>query len=157
MAHILIVDDVRTIRLKTELVLRHSGRHTVTSVASGNEAVQTAVAEPPDAIVLDIVMAGMDGFATLEALRSSGITCPIIAHTTRTERERGEFRRRGFDAYVAKSEKLDTLLVCIRSLLGSPQHSVAAPLPAAPTSEAQTLSLPRTHVPREPISLSIHP
>lgn len=114
---ILVVDDVYTTRLKTELVLRHAGRYTVQSVSSGPEAVTVARATPPDAIVMDIVMAGMDGFATLRELRNHGIQCKVIAYTARRERKSGEFETRGFDAYIPKSESLDSLLAMLQLIV----------------------------------------
>lgn len=116
MARIMVVDDVYTIRLKTELVLRQSG-YAIQSCSSGTEAVEAARANRPDAIIMDIVMADMDGFATLRALRVCGITCPIIAYTARRERRDGEFKARGFDAYVPKAENLSGLLALLRILL----------------------------------------
>lgn len=117
MARVLVVDDVYTIRLKTELTLRQSG-YTVQSCSSGTEAIEAARANRPDAIILDIVMADMDGFAALRALRACGITCPVIAYTARRERRDGEFKARGFDAYVPKSDSLSGLLALLRILIG---------------------------------------
>lgn len=130
MAKILIVDDVYTTRLKTELVLRHAVRYEVASVASGAEALERVTVDQPDAIVLDIVMAGMDGIATLRELRRQGITCPIIAFTSRTERSPGEFVTRGFDGYVAKSENLSGLIATIRDLLKEEAVETTAETPS---------------------------
>lgn len=117
MALILIVDDVYTTRLKSELVLRHTGGHNVRSAGNGLEALEMARAEMPDAIVLDIVMAGMDGLQTLQALRKHSVTCPVIAFTSRKERVPGEFVRRGFDGYVPKSDNLSALLASLASMI----------------------------------------
>lgn len=117
MALILIVDDVYTTRLKSELVLRHTGGHNVRSAGNGLEALELARAEMPDAIVLDIVMAGMDGLQTLQALRKHGVTCPVIAFTSRKERVPGEFVRRGFNGYVPKSDNLSALLASLASVI----------------------------------------
>jgi len=52
----------------------------VRCTASGEEAVALAAAEPPDAILLDVEMPGMDGPATVAALRAQPITArtPIV-------------------------------------------------------------------------------
>ncbi len=118
MKKVLIVDDVYTVRLKTELVLRHAGRYHVVSVNSGFEAIESAVADPPDAIVLDIIMAGMNGIEALDMLRSQSVTCPVVAFTNRKEQTPGEFLERGFSAYVAKSDNLSSLLFVLRQILG---------------------------------------
>lgn len=146
---ILVVDDVYTTRLKTELVLRHAGRYNVQSVSSGAEALKLVNFYPPDAIVMDIVMAGMDGFATLRELHAQGVTCKIIAYTARRERKPGEFESRGFDAYVPKSESLDSLLVMLQVMLAQTEGSHQAPfsdtrarrLPLRPSHEIPAASL----------------
>lgn len=117
MAKILLVDDVLSARSMAERVLQHVGRYTVRSVANGPEAIEAAVADPPDLIVLDISMAQMDGFATLQELRTRGITCPVIAFTARIERSPGEFASQGFTAYVSKTGNLNSLLTTVRSVL----------------------------------------
>ncbi len=117
MTKILLVDDVYTARSMTERVLRHVGRFEVQAVGSGIEAVEAAVATPPDVIVLDISMAQMDGIATLHALREHAISCPVIAYTARTEQHPGEFVAQGFSAYVSKNGNLSSLLVTVRDVL----------------------------------------
>ncbi len=116
---VLVVEDVYSIRLKTELVLRHAGRYEVTSVSSGAEAIEAARANLPDVMVLDIVMDGMDGITTLSELRRHGITCPAVAYTSRKERVSGELVARGFVAYVSKTETMSGLLTVLRTLLDS--------------------------------------
>jgi two-component system OmpR family response regulator len=118
MAKILLVDDVYTARSMIERVLKHVGRYEVTAVGSGEEAVATAASSPPDVIVLDISMAGMDGLSTLRELRARGIETPVVAYTARTERAVGEFVGQGFTAYVQKNGNLTNLLTTIREIVG---------------------------------------
>jgi CheY-like chemotaxis protein len=126
MTHILVVDDAYTIRTRTELTLRNTGLFTVNPVASGAEALKAVAVLPPDAIVLDIVMAGLDGIATLQELRARRITCPVVAYTARPERYAGEFFDHGFDAYVAKTETLNPLISTLRLLLNRRVRSPGA-------------------------------
>ena len=118
MARVLLVDDVYTARSMIERVLRHVGRYDVSSVGSGTEAIEQALRTPPDIIVLDISMAGLDGLRTLQELRAAGVGCPVIAYTARTEKTQGEFVAQGFTAYVSKDGNLSTLLATMRSVLG---------------------------------------
>lgn len=118
MCTVLVVDDCLTIRRKTELILHHAGRHTVHSVSSGAEAIETAIANPPDVIIMDVVMADMDGVETLHSLRDRCITCPVLAYTARPERKPGEFTSKGFSAYVSKAENLSNLLATVTSVTG---------------------------------------
>jgi len=118
MAKILLVDDVYTARSMIERVLRHVGRYDVQSVGSGPEALKAATVAPPDVIVLDISMAGLDGVGTLRELRAAGVSCPVVAYTARAERAAGEFVAQGFSAYVSKNGNLSGLLTTIRELIG---------------------------------------
>lgn len=137
MKRILVIDDVYSVRLKIELVLRHAGRFQVRSVQSGSEAIQVALAEPPDALVMDIVMKDMDGFQTLRELRSQGVECPIIAYTARAEHGSGEFASHGFAAYVSKSDNVSSLLAVLRVLLNQDTIVCVAEEPvSAPASKA---------------------
>jgi CheY-like chemotaxis protein len=119
MPKILLVDDVYMARSMAERVLTHVGRHTVRSVASGAEAIEAALADAPNLIILDISMAGMDGITTLHELRERGVVCPAIAFTARTEKAPGEFKNHGFDAYVSKTGDLSSLLETVRAVLSS--------------------------------------
>jgi CheY-like chemotaxis protein len=113
-------------RSMAERVLKHVGQHAVRSVASGAEAIEAALAEPPDLVILDISMAGMDGIATLHALREREVACPAIAFTARTERMPGEFKNHGFQAYVSKTGDLSALLEAVRGVLASRARSTSS-------------------------------
>ena len=119
MSKILLVDDVYMARSMAERVLTHVGRYKVHSVANGTEAIEAALADAPDLIILDISMAGMDGITALHELRERGVTCPAIAFTARSEKAPGEFKNHGFNAYVSKTGDLSSLLETVRAVLGS--------------------------------------
>jgi len=114
-----------------ERVLTHVGRYTVRSVANGTEAIESALADAPDLIILDISMAGMDGINTLHELRERGIACPAIAFTARTEKAPGEFKNHGFNAYVSKTGDLSSLLETVRAVLGSRARASSSYAPVA--------------------------
>jgi CheY-like chemotaxis protein len=73
----------------------------------------------PDAIVLDLLMPGMDGFAVLRAVSESGRRrVPVLACTGWRDPElEDRVRAAGFDRVVEKPVKLDHLLAAIRELL----------------------------------------
>lgn len=90
---ILVVDDSRVVRELARVALEQMGGWEVASVDSGAEALERAAAEPPEAVLLDVVMPDMDGPATLSALRAAPATSriPVILVTARSdpaERER---------------------------------------------------------------------
>ncbi|MBI3783681.1 MAG: Flp pilus assembly complex ATPase component TadA [Deltaproteobacteria bacterium] len=81
---VLVVDDQQDMRRLAALTLERSGLPIAVSVAaSGLEALESAVAEPPDAVVLDVMMPGMDGFEVCRQLRANLRTAfiPILMLT----------------------------------------------------------------------------
>lgn len=78
-ATLLIVDDEIQVRKLLETLLRHEGYQTV-SAASGEEALQLVAQRPPDLILLDIMMPGMDGYEVANQLKGNQATAniPII-------------------------------------------------------------------------------
>jgi CheY-like chemotaxis protein len=74
---VLVVDDENDVRRITRLSLSRVGKMDVTDAESGPEAVQKALLERPDAIVLDVMMPSMDGPTTLAELRGRPETAAI--------------------------------------------------------------------------------
>ena len=77
---ILVIDDEADIRSIVRMSLTHMGGMDVSIAASGPEGVKKARAEHPHVILLDMMMPGMDGVATLAALRAEPATAttPVI-------------------------------------------------------------------------------
>lgn len=71
MRRILIIDDEADIREVASLALELVAGWHVTTANSGRQGLATAHSELPDAILLDVMMPGMDGPSTFEALRNS--------------------------------------------------------------------------------------
>ena len=84
---VLLVDDSDIALMTGELVLRKIGQFEIRKAHNGEEAVEMAMAEPPDLIVLDVVMPKMGGFDVCRALRAFPATrgVPILMATTRGE------------------------------------------------------------------------
>ena len=89
---VLLVDDEPDVRAVARLALEHVGGWQVLEAASGLAGVELAVDEQPDAVLLDVMMPGLDGLATYALLqedpRSSGI--PVVLLTARLDREARE-------------------------------------------------------------------
>ncbi len=83
---ILIVDDSRTVQMMTAMLLAR-GPYAITTAVDGEDGVRKALADPPDLILLDVVMPKMDGFEACRRLRCEPSThaVPIIMMTTRGE------------------------------------------------------------------------
>lgn len=78
--HVLVAEDVETNQVLAKALLNRMGLE-VTITADGNEAVQKALSEKFDLILMDIQMPGMDGYEATKKLREQGIKTPIIALT----------------------------------------------------------------------------
>ncbi|BBL75268.1 response regulator [Methylomagnum ishizawai] len=84
---ILICDDSATDLARLQQVLHEAG-HTLLTTTSGEEAVNRAKREQPDAIFLDIVMPGMDGFAVCRSLHTDQDTkhIPVVFVSTKHQK-----------------------------------------------------------------------
>ena len=126
---ILVVDDEQPLRDALERALK-SERYEVETAESGAlalERMKTAGNEI-DAIVLDVLMPGVDGLEVCRRLRVSGDKTPVLMLTARIEVEdRVAGLDAGADDYVTKPFDLDELLARLRALLrraGSPSDQV---------------------------------
>ncbi len=89
---VLLVDDEPHIRRIGELSLKGVGKWKPLLASSGAEAVELAERELPDLILLDVMMPGMDGPATLLQLRASEATAriPVIFMTAKVQKHEVE-------------------------------------------------------------------
>lgn len=78
MNRILVVDDEKPVRDAIGMLLRHEGYHVVVAEC-GHTAVGAIEAFTFDVVIVDIVMPGMDGLATIDVLRRDAPDVPIIA------------------------------------------------------------------------------
>ncbi len=85
---VLLVDDEPHIRRIGELSLKGVGKWKAFLASSGAEAIELAERESPDLILLDVMMPGMDGPATLQKLRASETTAriPVIFMTAKVQK-----------------------------------------------------------------------
>jgi two-component system, OmpR family, response regulator MprA len=114
---VLVVDDERAVRESLDRALRLSG-YEVSLAADGLVAIRTVAEQPPDAIVLDVMMPGPDGLAVARRLRGDGLTVPIIMLTARDAvDDRVAGLDAGADDYLVKPFALEELLARLRALL----------------------------------------
>jgi len=74
---ILYVEDEPDIQTVTLMALETIGGFTVKACSSGQEAIEAAPAFEPDLVILDVMMPGMDGPTTMEALRKLPVTADV--------------------------------------------------------------------------------
>jgi signal transduction histidine kinase/CheY-like chemotaxis protein len=116
---ILLAEDNSDIR---ELLTRLLGRMglTVRIAADGRQAVEAALSESPDVILMDIEMPVLDGVSAAKELRRHGFTAPILAMTAHPEGPEVERAlSEGFDGYLEKPVNRDRLHAILISLLAS--------------------------------------
>jgi len=115
--HLLVVDDDPAVREALALVLDLNGFE-VTTAADGREAIRTLSAASPDAVILDVLMPGIDGLEVCRRIRASGDRTPVLMLTARTEvSERVAGLEAGADDYLAKPFAREELIARLRALL----------------------------------------
>lgn len=121
MSRALVVDDAPDIRLLTDLVLSMAG-FSVTSAASGGEALRLLAGDPlPDVVLLDVQMPDVDGWETLSRMRGDARTAglPVVLCTVKGSPEdalRGWSL--GCDGYVGKPFDIAHLVEELEAVLG---------------------------------------
>ena len=114
---ILYVEDEEDIRLIVQIALQDLGGFTLKSCSSGYEAITEVAAFAPDLILLDMMMPGLDGQATLQELRKlpASKDIPVIFITARIqEKEVAQYQQLGIMAVIAKPFEPLTLADTIR-------------------------------------------
>jgi CheY-like chemotaxis protein len=118
---VLVVDDIATNRLVAKAHLRLYGVVTE-EAASGAEAVEMIRLAPPDLVLLDMNMPGLDGTATLKRIRtlpSRAAKVPVIAMTAdATEAHRRKYLDAGMDGYLAKPLTPEAVAEILSRFLG---------------------------------------
>ncbi len=117
---ILIVDDSKTTLFMESMILR-KGPYDLVTAMNGQQAVDKALEERPDLILMDVVMPRMTGFQACRALRERPETkgIPVILVTTRGEQENIEAGfASGCSDYVTKPIDGVELLAKVRNYVG---------------------------------------
>jgi DNA-binding response OmpR family regulator len=132
--HILLVDDDVLLRRSLSFNLEQAGYHTTTA-ASAEDALDIVRITPPDLILLDIGLPGMDGLDALRNFQQSvqayhHIDIPIIFLTARRrELDQALGLELGADDYVTKPFALNVLLARIKAVLRRVERSTPAAAP----------------------------
>ena len=121
---ILVVDDDDDIRGLVRALLERAG-HEVTDAPDGRAGLRELFASPPDLVILDVAMPGLDGWETLERIREVS-DVPVLMLTARdAELERVRGLRGGADDYVIKPFGRQELVARVDVLLRRPRSDDA--------------------------------
>jgi two-component system, OmpR family, response regulator MprA len=114
---VLVVDDDRAVREALERALQREGDE-VETAGDGDGALAAVAARSPDAVVLDVMMPGLDGLDVTRRLRREGSRLPILLLTARDAvGDRVEGLDAGADDYLPKPFEIEELLARLRAVL----------------------------------------
>jgi two-component system response regulator MprA len=125
---VLVVDDDPAIREALDRALRLEG-FAVSTRPDGSAALATLEEEPPDVMVLDVMMPGLSGVEVIRRLRADGHELPVCVLSARDElADRVAGLRAGADDYLVKPFELEELVARLHALLRRRPDSPAVPL-----------------------------
>ena len=116
MTKLLVVDDEKNVRKLYETELEREG-YEVASAESAEEALEQIAEDPPDLVVLDIRLDGMDGIDCLRTIMEKRRDLPVILNSAYSTYKQ-DFASWMADAYVVKSADFTELKTRLRELLG---------------------------------------
>ena len=131
MTRVLLIEDNDNLAFGLSRSLEGEG-FSVEIAPDGTAGLERARSEPPDLIVLDLMLPGVDGYTLLRTLREEGQKTPVLILTARGEEADKVFGfRLGADDYVTKPFGLAELLERVKALL---RRATAQPLADAASS-----------------------
>lgn len=146
-ARILVVDDEENLRNILVFQLRGEGFE-ARGLGRGDEALPTALAWKPDAVLLDLMMPGMDGFSVCRALRGEAATAhlPIIVITARGDSgTKLQALVAGAHDFLVKPYAWEELLLRIENVLELARRHMGQPsftgLPGSASTESEIVRL----------------
>ena len=129
-ARLLVVEDDPNIVELLSASLRYAN-FDVTTARDGQQALRLARESPPDLMVLDVMMPGIDGFEVVRRLAAEGNRCPVLFLTARDSTEdKITGLTVGGDDYVTKPFSLDEVIARIRAVLRRTATKSTAPATA---------------------------
>jgi DNA-binding response OmpR family regulator len=112
---LVIEDEIQLARHISRALTRHG--HVASAKHDGPAGLQAALEEPPDLIVLDLNLPGLDGLSVLARLRQAGSPARILILTARGEvDDRVKGLKAGADDYLVKPFSLDELIARVEAL-----------------------------------------
>ena len=113
---ILLVEDEKSLSAAVGRLLQQE-RFVVDPAYTGPEGLDCALTGAYDAVILDVMLPGMDGFTVLERLRAEGIKTPVMMLTARGDlQDRIRGLEGGADYYLPKPFEQAELVACLRAI-----------------------------------------
>jgi DNA-binding response OmpR family regulator len=120
MKHILIADDEPNIVISLEFLMKREG-HRVTIARDGDAAIEAIRREPPDLVLLDVMMPGKSGFEVCQAVRGDEALAAVkilMLSAKGRETDLAKGSALGADAYMTKPFSTRELADKVREMLG---------------------------------------
>jgi two-component system KDP operon response regulator KdpE len=127
MTRILVVDDEAPLRRALSVNLTARG-YEVDVAATGEEALQLAAKAPPDLVLLDLGLPGIDGTEVIHGLRGWSSVPVIVLSARGTSNAKVDALDAGADDYVTKPFGIDELLARVRSALRRSHSEPVSPI-----------------------------
>ena len=113
---ILLVEDEKNLSAAVCRLLQKE-RFVVEPVYNGPDGLDNALSGNYDAIILDVMLPGMDGFTILRKLRAEQIRTPVMMLTARGDlQDRVRGLESGADYYLPKPFQMEELIACLRAI-----------------------------------------
>ncbi|MFE3442273.1 response regulator transcription factor [Nocardia sp. NPDC059180] len=126
-ARVLVVDDEPMIVELLAVSLRFQGFEVATA-ADGAQALDLARSFRPQALIVDVMMPGMDGFGLLRRLRADGFDAPVLFLTARDDvHDKVTGLTLGADDYITKPFSLEEVVARLRVVLRRAGQAAPAP------------------------------
>ena len=154
---ILVVEDDQDIRELVSYNLLKEG-YRVTGVSSGEEALRIARSQPPELILLDLMLPGVDGTTICQALKADPKTAGILVIMLTAKGEESDIiggLNQGANDYVTKPFSPKVLMARVRAVLRS--HETAAEDKPSDSNETIEIHNLRIHVGRHEVLVAGKP
>jgi len=124
--HVLVVDDEAPVRLLVQKILESAG-HRVTAAANGTVAVKAAREDPPNLVICDLTMPGIDGFTVCSMFkRTRTFKAPVLVLSGRvSEKDHQDALGAGADAFISKPVEREKLLAAVAEWLAIGEERAA--------------------------------
>lgn len=112
---VLLIDDHALVRMGIAALLRSRGVDVI-SAGSGEEGLRLALESPPDIVLLDLKMPGLNGIDTMAALRARGVGTPVLILTMSSDdADLSAALRGGAQGYLLKDMEPEELMPALEA------------------------------------------
>ncbi len=133
----LVIDDEPQIRRALRIGLERNG-YSVALAEAGEQGLDLAASQPPDIVILDLAMPGLQGLDVCRQLRSWSRVPIVVLSVREGEKDKIDALDAGADDYLTKPFSLDELLARMRAVLRRASHDAE---PEPPVFSAGELSI----------------